>query len=184
VCSSIALGTGRYTRNVMARMPPFKPVVHAADRVSLKNAQLDMWGCDLPEENVLADAETVSNASSSKKQKGANAKGPAPTAKYREAWCPCCHMERMMKPNKGFCETCNPDIETMRRDAKACSPKAKKMLADAEKASKKEKGCKILHDLWVTWKEEAGEATGMPRIGAFSWGRYEEHFAARTGSRN
>jgi hypothetical protein len=153
----------------------------AAARVELGTTPKGIWGSEDDMEEVASSAGNPSTPSKKEKSGGVKA---SPTSKYREAWCACCNRDKQMKPNKGYCETCNADIEAMRRDAKASSAKAKKVMSEAEKASKKDKTNSELHDLWSQWKTEAGESTGLPRIGAFNWGRYEERYSAKTGSRN
>ena len=155
----------------------------AAARVELGATQSGIWG-SIPWEDHEDEIAARSHPSTPAKKEKAGGVKASPTSKYREAWCACCACNKQMKPNKGYCESCNPDIEAMRRDSKACSAKAKKILSDAEKVSKKDKSNSELHDLWSQWKVEAGESTGLPRIGAFNWGRYEERYSAKTGSRN
>jgi len=106
------------------------------------------------------------------------------TALARLDFCKCCRRDAVpFKPNKANCETCNPDIEAMRRDAASHGASAKKFLANLEKEAKKNTSFEGLHDCWAQWKASAGESTGASRIGFFNWSRYEERYYARQGSR-
>ena len=122
-----------------------------------------------------------------KKGRGKGKPKAAPSGQVRVKWCPAHRAaDKIVRPNKGYCEDCNPDIEAMRRDTKAQGKQAKGMLELFEKSAKAidhPQGDE-LHKLHYAWKTEVGPSTGQPRIGHFKWMQYEEKYAKRQGSRS
>ena len=111
----------------------------------------------------------------------------APSGHARVKWCPAHRSDdKIVRPNKAYCEDCNPDIEAMRRDAKASGKESKKMLDEHEKHAKAidHPQGEELHKLHFAWKTEVGPSTGMPRIGTFKWMQYQDKYAKRQGSRS
>ena len=151
--------------------------------ISLQTSDADLFGDLRLEDN---DVESMSSDKRAKPKAKAFAKAglkaTGKTALGRVVWCFMCQSDKCIKANKAACIDCNPDLESMRRDAKASGPKAKAFLSAAEKQAKKEPEYTGLKDIHTSWQAAAGPSTGSSRMGFFQWAKYEEAYIARQGT--
>ena len=105
--------------------------------------------------------------------------GEHPSATARTGRCGLfCGEERQIMPKQKGCEECVRDLEAMRRDARQAGPKARQRLKKKVEAQPAE-----LMELWKMWTSQVGSREkGRSRVGFFSWARYEESYANKTGT--
>ena len=151
-------------------------------QISLQTSGGDLFA-DTQDADMDCDGEeNKGHQGKSKASTGKQTKAGGKSSELRIIWCYLCKCDKQTKPNKAACEDCNPDIEAMRRDAKASGQKAKVMLANIEKEIKKDPTCEDLTELHKAWIASAGRSTGSSRMGFFHWAKYEEAFIARQGT--